>query len=49
MMELVSITLSGARMGGVAGRRQSGEAHVKKLKWEREIEKGKLGGGGGES
>ena len=31
MMELVSITLSWARMGGIAGRSESGEAHhVKK-------------------
>ena len=40
MMELVSITLSGARMGGVAGRSQSGEAHVKKLKRKEKLRKG---------
>jgi hypothetical protein len=39
MMELVSITLSWARMGGVAGRSESGEAHVKKLKREEKLRK----------
>lgn len=39
MMELVSITLS-VRMGGDAGRGQSGEAHVKKLKRGQKLRKG---------